>query len=148
MYSQGTQSTNPVNILHKSIAGRYRHVSVASWERHWLRVAGCDEITRRPWKVHRSLLHASISILRLNPVSILHRSIAGRNRPVRLADGPIMARCRFIKNTSWEIIRLEEWELRSKSSSCYLMDSQFNQLYALLVSYSMAGLVQGDIKTQ
>ena len=36
-----------------------------------------------------------------NPVSILHKSIAGRYRPVRVADGPITARCRFIKNASW-----------------------------------------------
>ena len=35
------------------------------------------------------------------PVSILHKSIAGRYRPVRIADGPITARCRFIKNASW-----------------------------------------------
>ena len=37
-----------------------------------------------------------------NPVSILHKSIAGRYRPVRVADGPITARCRFIKNASWD----------------------------------------------
>ena len=35
------------------------------------------------------------------PLSILHKSIAGRYRPVRVADGPITARCRFIKNASW-----------------------------------------------
>ena len=35
------------------------------------------------------------------PVSILHKSIAGRYRPVRVADGPITARCRFMKNASW-----------------------------------------------
>ena len=35
------------------------------------------------------------------PVSILHKSIAGRYRPVRVADGPIRARCRFIRNASW-----------------------------------------------
>ena len=33
-------------------------------------------------------------------MSILHKSIAGRYRPVRVADGPITARCRFIKNAS------------------------------------------------
>ena len=37
------------------------------------------------------------------PVSILHKSIAGRYRAVRVADGPITARCRFIKNDSWVI---------------------------------------------
>ena len=29
------------------------------------------------------------------PVSILRKSIPGRHRPVRVADGPMMARCRF-----------------------------------------------------
>ena len=38
-------------------------------------------------------------------VSILYKSIAGRYRPVRVADGPITARYRFIKNTSWITIR-------------------------------------------
>ena len=37
-----------------------------------------------------------------NPVSILYKSIAGRYRPVMVADGPITARYRFIKNASWE----------------------------------------------
>ena len=36
-------------------------------------------------------------------VSILYISIAGHNQPVRVADGPITARCRFIKNASWEL---------------------------------------------
>ena len=35
------------------------------------------------------------------PVSILYKSIAGRYRPVRVADGPITACYRFIKNASW-----------------------------------------------
>ena len=35
------------------------------------------------------------------PVSILYKSIAGRYRPVRVADGPTAARYRFIKNASW-----------------------------------------------
>ena len=38
-----------------------------------------------------------------NPVSILYKSIAGRYRPVRVADGPITARYRFIKNAKWKI---------------------------------------------
>ena len=36
------------------------------------------------------------------PVSILYKSIAGRYRPVRVADGPITARYRFIKNACWD----------------------------------------------
>ena len=30
-----------------------------------------------------------------SPVSILRKSISGRHRPVRVADGPMTARCRF-----------------------------------------------------
>ena len=37
-----------------------------------------------------------------NLASILYKSTAGRNRPVRVADGPITARCRFMKNAYWE----------------------------------------------
>ena len=37
-----------------------------------------------------------------HPVSILYKSITGRYRPGRVADGPIMARYRFVKNASWE----------------------------------------------
>ena len=35
------------------------------------------------------------------PASILHKSIAGHYRSVRVADGPIKARCKFINNASW-----------------------------------------------
>ena len=38
----------------------------------------------------------------VDPVSILYKSIADRYRPVRVADGPITTRYRFIKNTSGE----------------------------------------------
>ena len=37
-----------------------------------------------------------------SPVSILHKSTAGRYRPARYPDGPITARCRFLKNANWE----------------------------------------------
>ena len=41
-----------------------------------------------------------ITKLQWVPVCIFYKSIAGRYRPVRVADGPITARCRFIKNAS------------------------------------------------
>ena len=40
-------------------------------------------------------------VSRLYPVSILRKSISGRHRPVRVADGPMTARCRFTQNASW-----------------------------------------------
>ena len=40
--------------------------------------------------------------LRVNPASILYKSVAGRYRPVSYPDGPITARYRFIKNAYWE----------------------------------------------
>ena len=42
------------------------------------------------------------------PVSILYKSIAGSYRPVRVADGPITARYRFMKNASWVRCSLTE----------------------------------------
>ena len=36
-------------------------------------------------------------------VSILHKSIADRYRPFRVADGPITARVIFMKNVSWVV---------------------------------------------
>ena len=36
------------------------------------------------------------------PVSILYKSVVGYYRPVRVSDGPITARCRFINNASWD----------------------------------------------
>ena len=36
------------------------------------------------------------------PVSILYKSTAGRYRPVSNPDGPITARCIFIKNAYWD----------------------------------------------
>ena len=40
------------------------------------------------------------AVIKSSPASILHKSIAGRFRPVMVADWPIMARYRFMKNTS------------------------------------------------
>ena len=39
-----------------------------------------------------------------HPVSILYKSTAGCYRPVRVADGLITTRCRFIKNATWSWI--------------------------------------------
>ena len=47
----------------------------------------------------------------LFPVSILYKSIAGHYRPVRVADGPITARYRFIKNAGRVVVT---------SSVCFL----------------------------
>ena len=52
-------------------------------------------------KMSRSAESCSLYSTRI-PVSILYKSIAGRYRLVRVADGPITARYRFIKNASWD----------------------------------------------
>ena len=49
------------------------------------------------------------------PVSLLHKSIPGLDRPVRVADGPITVLYRFIKNASWDIcisghVQIQEWK--------------------------------------
>ena len=56
------------------------------------------------WKFESKVLRPFPSPIPANtyPLSILHKSIVGRYRPVRVADGPITARCRFIKNAGWD----------------------------------------------
>ena len=58
------------------------------------------------------------------PVSILQISIAGRYRPVRVADGPITARCRFIKNAGWENIRTFRHKLGRFKQKCVFEHAQ------------------------
>ena len=59
------------------------------------------------------LIHVSTAellqlyILALYQVSILHKSIAGRYRHVRVADGLITVRYRFMWNTSWGISHIQ-----------------------------------------
>ena len=47
------------------------------------------------WACTKSCLGLCCTLYIL-PVSILRKSISGRHRPVRVADGPMMARCRFM----------------------------------------------------
>ena len=54
-----------------------------------------------------------------NPESILDKSIAGRYQPVRVADGLIPARCRFIKNASWELLSLFGPIVKSAGGTVY-----------------------------
>ena len=44
----------------------------------------------------------TVSLVKAIPAGILYKSIAGRYRPVSVADGPITARYRFIKNAYWD----------------------------------------------
>ena len=55
-------------------------------------------VSMKLWTCKRVLRYESDFF---NPVSILHKTIAGPYRSVKVADGPITARCRFIKNASW-----------------------------------------------
>ena len=56
------------------------------------------------------------------PVSILYKSIAGRYQPVRVADGPITARYRFIKNASWVSFSTEKyWYFSYFSTETYVV---------------------------
>ena len=48
---------------------------------------------------------------RTYPASTLHKSTAGRYRPVSYPDGPITARYKFIKNAYWVSIMLQKlWQ--------------------------------------
>ena len=54
------------------------------------------EITIKECSLRDNRLLSSVLFGTVIPASILHRSIAGRYRPVRVADGPITARHRFM----------------------------------------------------
>ena len=64
---------------------------------------GCDRFVMC-MPLYSLALSFFLYILPCIPVCILHKSIAGRYRPVRVADGSITARCRFIKNASWDTL--------------------------------------------
>ena len=60
--------------------------------------------------IKNRIMFAQDTVMRFHkshPVSILHKSIAGRYRPVRVADGPITDRYIFMKNASWAVIQRE-----------------------------------------
>ena len=64
------------------------------------------EVETAIYELHRQricFMRPTKTVITINPVSILYKAIAGRYRPVRVADGPITARYRFIKNASSEI---------------------------------------------
>ena len=54
-------------------------------------------------------------VLSTSPASILHKSIAGRCRPVSYSDGPTTARYRFMLNAYWErgILLQSMWQNRA-----------------------------------
>ena len=62
----------------------------------WACVANADRISEFFIILKTKLKMRSRTIANYYPASILHKSIAGRYRPVRVADGPITARCRFM----------------------------------------------------
>ena len=69
------------------------------------------------------------------PVNILYKSIAGHYRPVRVADGPVTARYRFIKNASWVLTLCSDIDfkdaIRNKPKS-------FHQLFVCREHYNIA----------
>ena len=75
-----------------------------------------------------SHMHKMHWLERNYPVSILYKSTAGRYRPVRVADRPITARCRFIKNASW--VKTAVVTIMSLGKLCikYKMDNTFEDI--------------------
>ena len=65
------------------------------------------------------------------PVNIFYKSITGRYRSVRVADGPITARYRFIKNASWVICfygcyrRAEKMKMENKDVTRNLQKADY-----------------------
>ena len=85
----------PQNYICSPVSFIFRLVfTVPSNERHY------SPVPHNSWKGLIYTTYTSPSTLYVYPVSILYKSIAGRYRPVRVADGPITVRYRFIKNAS------------------------------------------------
>ena len=86
------------------------------------------------WKSVNHLPHSPDQSPCNFPVSILYKSTAGRYRPVSYPDGPITARCRFIKNASWVSYSsntckhtfMEGIYCRSKNSLCTIDIKKFD----------------------
>ena len=60
--------------------------------------------------------------------SILYKSTAGRYRPVRVADRPITAHCRFIKNAYWDSFRQFKYTFCWFTSTFYILHQFFNHM--------------------
>ena len=75
-----------------------------------------------------------------NPVSILHKSIAGRYRPVRVADGSITSRCRFMQSASWEDYSLRSFilNIRKKKNKKKNINSSVYLLFLLFLFHYLA----------
>ena len=89
----------PVRCLIVVFSGSY----LALWSPYWAKGSWllCFYLVCGFCIVCSGLLVLPLGVnFRLCPVSILHKSIAGRYRPVSIADGPITTRCRFIKNAN------------------------------------------------
>ena len=105
-------------------------IILCKWATTWENVPS-DMCTQRRLKSACTYAVWSVFTVRMKKicillVSILYKSIAGRYRPVRVADGPITARYRYIKNASWAwlsksrsvkiLIRMRKCACRSESS--------------------------------
>ena len=83
--------------------------------------------------LYKSFLTAWLNIGKY-PASILYKSIAGRYRPVRVADGPITARYRFIKNAYWVVRYLLSYH-HSKEDDSYVVKVTHNSLITQTLRY-------------
>ena len=80
---------------------------------------------RKYKKRYQYFLVTKMPYLKLNssiiPVSIFYKFIASRYRPVRVADGPITARYRFIKTASWYSYSQDGSLATSRISTLFLL---------------------------
>ena len=71
---------------------------------------------------------------------MLYKSAAGRYRPVRVADGPIMARCRFIKNASWVFV----FQIRIPTRDCFVLKNDLMAIDTWLNTFVTVALYRAD----
>ena len=73
-------------------------------------------VQQRFWQGRTNLLSALGFLFGIYPASILYKSTASRYRLVSYADGPITARCRFIKNAYWDSLAYKFYIMLASTS--------------------------------
>ena len=96
-------------------------------------------------QVHGQFRHTQLEVLttasehlwdKMIPVSILCKSISGRHRPVRVADGPMMARCRLRRMLAGiEQHHVKMWAASSKNVRSFCASAQQNVSSLLIQQY-------------
>ena len=95
----------------------FTHWDITTSVSGWVGGGGGGEAGVGHIKKLSATVKTNLLIRQSNPASILYKSTAGRYRPVSYPDGPMTARCRFIKIACWETTFFALKHLASRNSN-------------------------------